>query len=323
MKDTKSISYANLPLLEIPTIDIGLLTSSLSSEVEVEIMKLRSALSSSGYFQAVNHGMSTFFLDEVLEVTKKFFKLPMEEKKKYSKATNDFEGYGNNTYKENQVLGWNDRLYLHVLPESMRKFEKWPQNPENLRRVLIEFTEKLSMMNEIILKAMAKSLNLEENCFLYQFGENPKVLSSFNFYPPCPWPDLFIAAKPHADASGTTYVLQGKELEGLQVLKDDQWHRVPLTSDAIVFNVGDQVEIMTNGIFKSPTHRVATNNKGERISVAMFFAPEPTREIKPAEGLLDDKNPRLYKNVRDYSRHFSEHIQLGKSPIDALKILHC
>lgn len=85
-------------------------------------------------FQAVNHGMSTSFLDEVHQVTRNFFELPLEEKKKYSKSAYDFEGFGNNAvYKENPTLGWNDRLYLHVLPESSRKSEKWPQNPENLR----------------------------------------------------------------------------------------------------------------------------------------------------------------------------------------------
>jgi isopenicillin N synthase-like dioxygenase len=109
---------------------------------------------------------------------------------------------------------------------------------------LIEFANKLQVINDVILKAMAKSLKLEENCFVDQFGENPTALSRFNFYPPCPRPDLVLASKAHADASGTTYLLQDKEVEGLQVLKDDQWYRVPLTPDGIVFNAGDQVEVI-------------------------------------------------------------------------------
>lgn len=52
INDAKSISYAALPLLEIPAIDIGILNScSLSSELEAELRKLRFALSSSGYIQ--------------------------------------------------------------------------------------------------------------------------------------------------------------------------------------------------------------------------------------------------------------------------------
>ncbi|KAL3507235.1 hypothetical protein ACH5RR_032617 [Cinchona calisaya] len=322
VKDSESINSSRLPLLEVPTIDIGLLCSSSSSfQVEEELKKLRSALSSFGYIQAVNHGMSTSFLDEVLEVTRRFFKLPLEEKKKYSREENEIDGYGNDiVYTHNQTLDWNDRLYLHLLPESIRKFEKWPQVPDNFRKIFLEFTEKLKIVNEVIVKAMAKSLKLEENCFLDQFGKNPIALTRLNFYPPCPWPDRILAAKPHGDASGTTYLLQDKEVEGLQVLKDEQWYRVPLTPDAMVFNVGDQLEIMTNGIFKSPVHRVATNKERERMTLALFFSPELTSEIKPAIGLIDDKNPRLYNNIIDYGRNYFEQLQNGNKPIDALKV---
>ncbi|XP_027168085.1 probable 2-oxoglutarate-dependent dioxygenase ANS [Coffea eugenioides] len=322
IKGIESINNATFPLLQIPIVNIGILNSSLSSEVEVELRKLCSALGSSGYFQAINHGMSTSFLDEVLEITRAFFNLPLEEKQKYPRVSIELEGYGNNTHKNYQTLGWNERLHLNVLPETARNSGKWPQSPENFRRVLLEYTEKLRVMNEIILKAMAKSLNLEENCLLNQFGENPRAVFGFNFYPPCPlMPDVFYAATPHSDASMTSFILQDKEVEGLQVLKNNQWHRTPLTPDAIVVNVGDQVEIMSNGIFRSPVHRVPTNNKRERISLAVFFGPEPSIEIKPAEGLIDDKNPRLYKNVIDYPQHYRENIQHGiTSPLDALKI---
>ncbi|CDP22163.1 unnamed protein product [Coffea canephora] len=144
------------------------------------------------------------------------------------------------------------------------------------RETFLEFTSKQQLMNEIIVKAMAKSLKLEKNSFLDQFGKNPISLTRLKFCPPCPWLDCVLAAKPHGDASGTTYLLQDKEVEGLQVPKDDQWYRVPLTPDAIVFNCGDQLEIMTNGIFKSPIHRVVTNKKKERRTVALFFSPELT-----------------------------------------------
>nr|XP_027118326.1 probable 2-oxoglutarate-dependent dioxygenase At5g05600 [Coffea arabica] len=270
---------------------------------------------------AINHGMSASFLDEVLEVTGKLFKLPLDEKRTYSRDENGIDGYGNDViYSDRQTLDWNDRLYLHVLPKSIRKFEKWPRPPQNLREILLEFTERLRVMNEIIVKAMEKSLDLEENRFLDQFGESPIVLARFNFYPPCPWPDRILAAKPQGDASGATYLLLDKEVEGLQVLKDDQWYLVPLTPNAIAFNVGDQVEIMTNGIYKSPIHRVATNRTRERETLALFFAPEPTREIKPVEGLISNKNPRMYKNVTDYSRNYFEYVQQGRMPIDAMKL---
>ncbi|CAK9153174.1 unnamed protein product [Ilex paraguariensis] len=124
----------------------------------------------------------------------------------------------------------------------------------------------------------------------------------------------------HGDASGTTFLLQDREVEGLQFLKDDQWYRAPIIPDAIVFNVGDQLEIMTNGIYKSPIHRVVTNKERERITAAFFFAPDPTSVVEPAEGLIDENRPRRYKKIVDYTANYFEFFQKGMRPIDDLKI---
>ncbi|KAF2318123.1 hypothetical protein GH714_041474 [Hevea brasiliensis] len=58
--------------------------------------------------------------------------------------------------------------------------------------------------------------------------------------------------------------------------------------------------IMSNGIFKSPVHRVVTNSEKERITVAVFCIPDSDKEIKPADALVNETRPRLYKNVKDY-----------------------
>lgn len=103
---------------------------------------------------------------------------------------------------------------------------------------------KLRLITEIVLKAMAKSLNLEENSFLDQYGEQPSMYARFNFYPPCPQPDHILGLKAHADGSAITIVLQDKAVEGLQFLKDSQWVRVPSIPEALLINIGDQVEVI-------------------------------------------------------------------------------
>lgn len=98
-------------------------------------------------------------------------------------------------------------------------------------------------INEILLKAMAKSLNLAENCFLNQYGEEALVTARFNFYPPCPRPEQILGVKAHADASAITVLLQDKEVGGLQFQKDNEWFKVPIIPHALLINVGDQVEV--------------------------------------------------------------------------------
>lgn len=112
------------------------------------------------------------------------------------------------------------------------------------REVLVDLTSKLEKIDEVMLKAMAKYLKLEdEECFVKQYGENPTALSRFNYYPPCRRPDAVLAAKAHADASAMTYLLQDRIVEGLQTFKDGQWYKVPILPNAVVVNVGDQIEV--------------------------------------------------------------------------------
>ncbi|XP_057968836.1 protein SRG1-like [Malania oleifera] len=319
-KDSKGFMDASPSSMEIPVIDLGLLISSSPTVEELE--KFRAALSSWGCFQAINHGMTDSFLDEVQEVSKQFFALPMEEKKKYSRTENAIEGYGSDmVLSEDQILDWTDRLYLLVNPQDQRKLEFWPKNPENFREILAEYTIKLKQMNEALLRAMARSLNLKDDCFVNQCGgEQTVMFTRFNLYPPCPRPDCVLGLKPHADGSAMTILLPDREVEGLQFWKDVQWVRVPIIPHAFLINVGDQMEIMSNGLIKSPVHRVITNSERERMSLAMFCAPGSDKEIGPVEGLITEARPRLYKTVKNYVDSYFQYFQKGLRPIDAVKI---
>jgi isopenicillin N synthase-like dioxygenase len=85
-------------------------------------------------FQAINHGMTHSFLDEVREATKQFFDLPMTVKRKYSREVDGIEGYGNDMIlSQQQTLDWTDRLYLTVNPQDQRRLKFWPESPENFR----------------------------------------------------------------------------------------------------------------------------------------------------------------------------------------------
>ncbi|KAK0571829.1 hypothetical protein LWI29_022179 [Acer saccharum] len=306
---------ASLPFMDVPVIDMSLLTCPSSSAEQLH--KLCSALTHWGCFQAINHGMSTQFLEQVREATKQFFALSPEIKNKYKREDGSIEGYGNDMIiYEQQTLDWTDRLYITVSPQDRRQLKFWPENPANFRDVLHEYTMKLEDVSKVVFKAMARSLNLEENSFMDMYGEDETLFARFNFYPPCPRPDQVIGIKPHADGSAITILLQDKQVEGLQFMKDGQWYRAPIIPEALLINVGDQIEIMSNGIFKSPLHRVVTNSERERISVAVFCIPNSEKEIEPVDGVEDETRPRLYKKVKDYVSIYFQYYQLGRRPIE-------
>ncbi|CAK7356959.1 unnamed protein product [Dovyalis caffra] len=302
----------------IPIIDISLLSSSEPCSAQ-ELQRLRSALSSWGCFQAIGHGIPKSFLDKIRQVAREFFEQPMEEKKRHAKGVEEFEGYGADPVPaEGQSLDWSDRLFLDVYPEDRRKPKFWPVNPKSFRGVLEEYTAKMQILTELVSKAMAKSLNLEENCFLNQFGKQAALQARFNYYSKCQRPDLVLGLKAHADGSGYTIILQD-DVEGLQVFKDELWLTVPAISDALLVLMGDQMEIMTNGMFRSPVHRVLTNSEKERISVAVFYTTEPNKEIGPEEGLINEERQKIFKKVKDYADVHWEYYQQGKRAIHVAK----
>lgn len=78
--------------------------------------------------------MTPEFLDEVRQVAKQFFHLPVEEKRKYSPEGDDLEGYGHDTDPSQQEkVDWTDRLQITLYPEDQRKLKFWPESPQAFR----------------------------------------------------------------------------------------------------------------------------------------------------------------------------------------------
>ncbi|KAF6154282.1 hypothetical protein GIB67_026738 [Kingdonia uniflora] len=263
----------------------------------------------------VGHGIPTELLDDVREVGKVFFDLSMEEKKRVSEdgTVGDLEG---------NSLDWADRLHLLVKPQDQRKLKYWPQKPNNFRELLHEYSTKSKRVAETIVKKMAELLGLEENHFISLYGDQAMEQARFNYYPLCSRPDFVYGIKAHADGGGITMLLQDKEVEGLQVLKDGQWIKVPILPHALVVNVADQMEIMSNGIFKSPVHRAVTNSEKERMSLVIFYSLHYNDEIEPAAALISETTPRLYRKVtvRDYFSVFYPNYLKGERAIGWAKV---
>ncbi|ESQ43088.1 hypothetical protein EUTSA_v10013988mg [Eutrema salsugineum] len=309
-----------VPEMEISAIDLSLIFSS-SDEGQKELSKLHSALSTWGIVQVMNNGVTEALLDKVYAQTKQFFAFPTEEKEKYAREIGGYQGYGNDTiFSNDQALDWMDRLHLRTYPEDLRELKFWPEIPTGFRETLHEYTMKLKIIREQLFKGMARSLKLEENCFLEMCGENSIMETRFNMYPPCPRPDKVIAHRPHTDGSAFTLLLPDKNVEGLQFLKDGNWYKAPIIPDTILVTVGDVLQIMSNGVYKSPVHRVVSNREKERISVATFCFPHAEQVIQPVEGLVSEARPRLYKTIKNYAEIYFKYYHQGGRPLEAVLI---
>ncbi|KAM0918498.1 hypothetical protein ACQ4PT_009012 [Festuca glaucescens] len=307
----------------IPVVDL----SRLSSGAADEAAKLRSALQNWGLFLAVGHGIEPALLGEMMAVTTNFFNLPLEEKQKYTnlvggKKEHQLQGYGGDMIlSETQVLDCSDRFYLNVEPESRRLYDLWPTQPPSFRDILHRYAARCRELADGVLREVAKVVGLrEEGCLVDMLDEKAVTYVRLNLYPRCPRPEKVLGFRPHSDASMLTVVLNNAA--GLQVLRDGEWYDVPVVPDALVVNLGDTVEVVSNGLLKSPVHKVVANSESKRVSVAAFYTADPEREVEPAPELVSEERPRRYGSMKnsDYIRGLHESLARGERAIDRVKI---
>lgn len=301
--------------LDIPIVDMAKLSEGLHREREMN--KVAKACKEWGFFQVVNHGIPNSLIDGVKRVGNEFFQLPLEEKQKYSVKAGDLQGYGQTfVVSEDQKRDWGDLLGLIMSPSDYRDLNVWPVQPVDFSKIVDTYNTEIKRLAGKLLSLIAETLQLKPDFFEKMFGK-PYQKMRMNYYPPCPRPDLVFGLSPHADMTGITLLLQDDEVVGLNVLKDDQWIVVQPIPYALVINVGNLIEVMTNGRYKSIEHRAVTNSCRSRMSIVVFYAPGFEAEIGPAVELIDETHPCLFRNFihEDYMKHYFSRGVEGKNSL--------
>jgi isopenicillin N synthase-like dioxygenase len=107
------------------------------------------------------------------------------------------------------------------------------------------YSEVLKNLAIQIIDFMANALNVDTKEIKELFGEAAQS-TRINYYPPCPQPELVTGLNSHSDGGGLTILLQGNEVEGLQIKKDGLWIPVKPLPNAFIINLGDMLEVIIN-----------------------------------------------------------------------------
>ncbi|MBA0786238.1 hypothetical protein Gotri_025948, partial [Gossypium trilobum] len=247
--------FENQEHVDIPVVDLKNLFSHDHTLHEETLKLISSACKEWGFFQAVNHGIS----HELMKRTR----------------------------EKGAILDWSDYFFLHYLPVYLRNPSKWPSLPSSCRDLISEYGAEVVKLCGRLLKAMSISLGLKEDYLQNAFGgEDIGACLRVNFYPKCPQPDLTLGLSSHSDPGGMTLLLPDHDIAGLQVRKNGKWITVKPVPNAFIVNVGDQIQVMSNAIYKSVEHRVIVNSVKDRVSLAFFYNPKSDLLIEPAKELV-------------------------------------
>ena len=187
----------------------------------------------------------------------------------------------------------------------------------------MDFMKKSEFAIRRLMEALMKGLNGKEIDGTKESLLMGSKRINLNYYPKCPEPELTVGVGRHSDVSTLTILLQD-DIGGLYVKKldSDSWVHVPPINGAIVINVGDALQILSNGKYKSVEHRVIANGIKNRISVPIFVNPRPSDIIGPLPEVLESGEKPIYKQVlySDYVKHFFRKAHDGKETVDFAKI---
>ncbi|XP_030444533.1 gibberellin 2-beta-dioxygenase 1-like [Syzygium oleosum] len=254
-----------------------------------------------GFFKVINHGVPLDFISRLEEEAVKFFSLPVPEKERAGPP--DPFGYGNKKIGQNGDVGWVEYLLLTTNPNF--NYHQLPpvfnENPERFRSALGDYISATRDMACEVLKLMADGLRIQQRNIFSKLlmDEQSDSVFRLNHYPPCPELQAYddrnmIGFGEHTDPQIIS-VLRSNNTSGLEIsMKDGTWVSVPPDQNSFFINVGDSLQVMTNGRFRSVRHRVLANSSKSRVSMIYFGGPPLSEKIAPLPCLMKGKES-LYK----------------------------
>ncbi|XP_020587312.1 S-norcoclaurine synthase 1-like [Phalaenopsis equestris] len=303
---------------EIPVIDLTKLVDEENIDGE-ELSRLGLACKEWGFFQLINHGITKQVIEKTKNDIMEFFKLPHKEKEAIKQLPGHIEGYGQMfVHSEEQKLDWADMLTLVTLPHKDMRF--WPKNPASFRDTLETYTLKIRELVDCLYRLMAKDLGVDPQVMLDVFSGQMQSIR-INYYPPCTQANKVLGLSPHSDGIALTVLLQANDVNGLQIKKNGKWFLVKPKPGAFIINIGDMLEILTNGKYKSIEHRAIINMEEERLSIATFHLPRTDAVLCPFPDLVN-VDGELYKtiSVKEYTREYFSGKLNGKNALERMKL---
>jgi isopenicillin N synthase-like dioxygenase len=279
------------------TIDIAPLFERDAAAARRDVAKaIEAACCATGFFYITGPGIPDDAFTHLDRASRRFFALPESEKAEIAMAKGGiaWRGWfpvgaeltsGKSDLKEGLYLGTelpaDDPRVRAGLP--FHGANLWPRQVPELRDAVLRYMTLTMRAANALIEGVALSLDLEPDYFVRHYTADPTILFRIFRYPASTEAEL--AAAPwgvgeHTDYGLLTLLAQDKH-GGLQVRTDTGWIDAPPLQGALVCNIGDMLDRLTGGWYRSTPHRVLNTSGVDRLSFPLFFDPNLSAAIHP------------------------------------------
>lgn len=320
-----AILQDNKEFSQVPIIDISALISQSSNSSKVVADQIRQACQDYGFFYIVGHGVDEQLQKRLEHLSQQFFAQDVETKLKIPMALGGraWRGYfpvGNELTSGRPDL--KEGIYFgaeleedHPLVKAgtpMHGRNLFPSNIPQFRKIVLEYMESMTKLGHTLMAGIALSLGLEESYFADRYTKDPLILFRIFNYPPNSSSKSEWGVGEHTDY-GVLTILKQDNVGGLQVKSKSGWIDAPPIPGSFVCNIGDMLDRMTRGLYRSTPHRVQNLSTSNRLSFPFFFDPNFNVEVKPIElkdvVVNDDKSDRWDKaSVHEFRGTYGEYL---------------
>ncbi len=288
-----------MPVAGLPIVDVAALGSTGTARDEVA-RQLNAACRDVGFFYVVGHAVDDGLQGRFEALSREFFGLPEDEKARIAMAGGGraWRGWfpvggeltsGRPDRKEGIYFGGelgrdHPRVAAGVPLHGPNLF---PTRPAGLREAVLAYMAAMTELGHLLASVIARGLGLPDDWFATHLTADPTVLFRIFHYPAAP--DA-AGSEPTAErawgvAEHTDYglltILRQDDTGGLEVRTPTGWIDAPPVPGSFVCNIGDMLERMTGGLYRSTPHRVHNAGRVGRVSFAFFFDPSWDAEVSP------------------------------------------
>jgi isopenicillin N synthase-like dioxygenase len=264
---------------------------------DTTIDALSRACSDIGFLYVRNHGVSRNLVVDLVEQAALFFSRPMDQKMRIV-VNPRMRGYlplDYRSYEGDATAGKSHQEGFWIGHERPISAESpldgtnvWPDDPPGLKLAMLAYFAAIERLSRVLLRGFALALDLKPNFFEPIFTR-PMSRLKLNHYPPQDEPEREneIGVVPHSDSGGFTILWQDAN-GGLEIQsKSGEWVGAPPIPDTYVINLGNIMQIWTNGRFSATPHRVINRGGKDRYSIPLFVNPNRDAVIEPLIGTRD------------------------------------